>query len=567
MKGRQVSHYRLEEELGAGTYGRVYAASHVHDPELRAAVKVVHGSLATDPEFVASLKRECRVLSRLQHPNIVAFRELVLSDDHPPALVLELLDGEDLAEVSARGSVSPPEALRYVRELLTGLAYAHDEGVVHRDVKPSNAFVDSRGRVRVLDFGLAKAADDSRATQTGQIQGTLDYMAPDLFDGHTASPATDVYAAGLVLWELLAGVPACPSGSIMKKMGWHANMGAPDVRTVAPSVPPRLAEAVAVLTAREGRPADASAALRVLADSQAAAASTASTAHRPGTVTLNTKSLRSAPPPSPESSAPSSSEPPKPAAPKSAAPKPVAPKPVAPKTVAPKPEADEWEPEPRRSGPAAMIVAALVGAGALVAVGSVVLIIGMGALSSSTEVDDEELDPTTEHSTEMAEPAPVAVAPEPVVDPRAEEERAARERAAELGVDAIALDNQSPSVLERMKNSSRFGSHWLYDFDGAGFGSFDVETIGPMVFVRGDNRSSAGKVELVGVVSKVDDKGFDVRGRWAIDYVGDPRCSRTGTLRFNLSGHPNYFRMQASCTERHHYVDLFVDDSWLAANP
>ena len=88
-----------------------------------------------------------------------------------------------------------------------------------------------------------------------------------------------------------------------------------------------------------------------------------------------------------------------------------------------------------------------------------------------------------------------------------------------------------------------------------------------MVFVRGENRGQSGQVELVGVVSKVDDKGFDVRGRWAIDYFGDPRCSRNGTLRFNLSGHPNYFRMQANCTERHHYVDLFVDESWLATHP
>ena len=298
MLGTQVSHYRLERALGAGTYGRVYAAVHIHDPELRAAVKVVHASLATDPEFVASLKRECRVLSRLQHSHLVGFRELVLSDDHPPALVLEYLEGEDLAERSARGPLAPEEAVRIGRELLAGLAYAHSKGVVHRDIKPSNLFLTTDGDVKLLDFGLAKAADGSRATQTGQIQGTLDYMASELFDGVPASPSTDVYAAGLVLWELLAGGPACPAGSMMKKIGWHGRVGAPSVQTVAPAVPAALASVVSLLTAREGRPADGGAALEALRAVGIPEPSVRA-AHRPETVTLATGSLPpSSPPPS-----------------------------------------------------------------------------------------------------------------------------------------------------------------------------------------------------------------------------------------------------------------------------
>ncbi len=285
MQGMQISHYRLERLLGSGTYGQVYAAVHVHDPELCAAVKVVHASLATDQEFVSSLKRECRVLSRLQHTHLVGFRDLVLSASHPPALVLELLEGSDLAEWSARGPMPPDEALRLARELLTGLAYAHKKGVVHRDIKPSNAFLTTDGEVKLLDFGLAKAADNSHATQSGQIQGTLDYMASELFDGVKASPSTDVYAAGLVLWELLAGGPACPAGSMMKKMGWHTKIGAPTVQAVAPSVPTELADAVRQLTGRKGRPADGAAALALL-DRVSLDSVATRRVHRPGTVTL-----------------------------------------------------------------------------------------------------------------------------------------------------------------------------------------------------------------------------------------------------------------------------------------
>ena len=190
----------------------VYRGVHVHDPELVAAIKVVQPALATDTEFVTALRKECRVLMGLGHRNIVGFRDLVLSDAHPPAMVMELLDGEDLNARLARGQLAPPEAFRVLMGMLEALSFAHKKGVVHRDVKPGNVLVCHDQTVKVVDFGIARAADESHATKTGVLTGTLDYMAPEVWSGDCAGPAADIYATGLVAWQLLVGRSPVPSG-------------------------------------------------------------------------------------------------------------------------------------------------------------------------------------------------------------------------------------------------------------------------------------------------------------------------------------------------------------------
>jgi len=254
-----ISHYRRVAELGAGTYGTVHKAVHVHDAELHVAIKLVHATLATDPEFVSALRKECRVLAKLGHPGIVGFRDLVLSDDHPPAMVLELLEGHDLHErLQQSAPVSLAEVVSTLEQVLEALAYAHRKGVVHRDIKPSNVFLCSDGDVKLLDFGVARAADDSRATRTGQLLGTLDYIPPEVWHGNKATASADVYATGLVGWELLAGRAACSTGSLPQKMGWHLGVGASDPRQVRPDCPAWLAELVMELCHRdpEARAAD-----------------------------------------------------------------------------------------------------------------------------------------------------------------------------------------------------------------------------------------------------------------------------------------------------------------------
>jgi formylglycine-generating enzyme required for sulfatase activity/serine/threonine protein kinase len=268
MIDSRVSHYRLIRKLGAGTFGEVYEGVHVHDEQLRVAVKIVSPLLAQDASFVDALKSECRQLDKLDHPNIVRFRDLVVNGGQV-AMVLELLAGQDLHDRLAGGPLPVETAVPVLEAMLEGLAHAHARGVLHRDIKPGNVYWCDDGRVKLLDFGIARAADGTQATKTGHLIGTFDYMAPERFDGQHGSAASDVYAAGLIAWELLTGRVACPEGEPGRKMKWHLMSGvgkASAVQVAAPSCPAWLAEVVATLAATEmsERPADGGAALALL---------------------------------------------------------------------------------------------------------------------------------------------------------------------------------------------------------------------------------------------------------------------------------------------------------------
>ena len=263
MQGQQVSHYRLTEKLGAGTYGEVWKGVHVDRSNFTVAVKLIAPQVREDASFLEALERECVALDRLDHPSIVRFRDLVVREG-TVAMVLELLEGADLEASLAAGPQPVDEVVRILDKVLDGLAYAHSEGVIHRDIKPGNIFRCSNGRVKLMDFGIARAADGTQATQTGALKGTLDYMAPERFANQT-TPASDVYAVGLVAWELLAGRRAS-AGDLPQKMGWHIGVGLADVRTVRPDCPAWLAEVVATLGSKDAsaRPVDGVAALALL---------------------------------------------------------------------------------------------------------------------------------------------------------------------------------------------------------------------------------------------------------------------------------------------------------------
>jgi serine/threonine protein kinase/flagellar basal body-associated protein FliL len=302
MIGTKISHYRLDQKLGEGTYGEVYRGVHIHDDELVVAIKVIHPNLANDDAFVSGLRKECRLLAKLVHRNIVSFRDLVLSEDHPPAMVLELLEGEDLYSRIKAGPVATAEVVRVLEAMLEGLSAAHQKGVIHRDIKPSNIVLCSDGTVKLLDFGIARAADSSQATKTGLIQGTLDYVAPEVFSGEKATTAADIYATGLVAWEMLTGQVACAEGSLGAKVGWHVGVGAPDVRTVKNDCPDWLADLLGSFLDKDGssRVQDAPAALVQLQVAKAAApvvtdkAKLPAEAPPPRTVNLDLSDLRPA---------------------------------------------------------------------------------------------------------------------------------------------------------------------------------------------------------------------------------------------------------------------------------
>jgi serine/threonine protein kinase len=203
--------YRIEAELGSGGAGTVYRALHL-ERQTKVAVKVLRPELASSVELRHRFAREARALTALAHPNIVSVVDSGVASD-TAFLVMELLEGETLSARLKRGALSVTAALVIMRQLLSALGFVHEQKLVHRDVKPANIFLqaegDGRDRVRLLDFGLAKflapEALGPSLTRAGQVFGTPSYMAPEQIAGQQADPRTDVYAAGIVLFEMLAG--------------------------------------------------------------------------------------------------------------------------------------------------------------------------------------------------------------------------------------------------------------------------------------------------------------------------------------------------------------------------
>ncbi|MEC7988001.1 MAG: bifunctional serine/threonine-protein kinase/formylglycine-generating enzyme family protein [Myxococcota bacterium] len=258
MIGSQISSYRIIEELGVGGFGTVYKAEHVDLEDLFVAVKVMHPHQARDQMFITSLKQECRVLNKLQHPNIVGFREFFFNHD-PPAIIMEYLEGEDAEEQMKRQALSLELVEHIARECLKALQFAHEKQIIHRDIKPSNIFLCKDGTVKIADFGVAKAFDSQNQTETGVLKGTLNYMAPELFLEVKATAGTDIYALGLTLWELLAGEMACPSGSLITKINWHRDAKIQDVRALRADCPDWMAEVVMKMCGAGSQPRPTSA--------------------------------------------------------------------------------------------------------------------------------------------------------------------------------------------------------------------------------------------------------------------------------------------------------------------
>jgi serine/threonine protein kinase/Tol biopolymer transport system component len=215
MIGETLAHYRITSKLGAGGMGEVFRAT---DSRLNreVALKFLPEHLAGDKDRMVRFHREAQVLASLSHPNIAGIHGLEESAGRS-ALVMELVEGEDLAERLARGPLPLPEALRIAQQIAEALETAHDKGVIHRDLKPANIKVTADGQVKVLDFGLAKALDTGStpladatatlnvATRVGIVMGTVAYMSPEQASGSPVDKRTDVWAFGVVLFEMLAG--------------------------------------------------------------------------------------------------------------------------------------------------------------------------------------------------------------------------------------------------------------------------------------------------------------------------------------------------------------------------
>jgi eukaryotic-like serine/threonine-protein kinase len=236
--------YELEELVGTGGMSSVFKA---HDRVLDrdVALKILHEHHLEDDEYVERFRREARAVARLTHPNIVTVMDRG-EEDGRQFIVFELVDGENLKElIDRRGPLPVTDALELAAGVARALAFAHAEGIVHRDVKPQNILLNGDNRPKVTDFGIARSLDiDRGVTQTGTVLGTSAYIAPEQARGEPISEATDVYSLGIVLFELLTARLPFEGENFVAIAMRHINEPPPDVRMLRADVPERVAAIV-----------------------------------------------------------------------------------------------------------------------------------------------------------------------------------------------------------------------------------------------------------------------------------------------------------------------------------
>jgi eukaryotic-like serine/threonine-protein kinase len=246
-KGTRLGDYEIQSLLGAGGMGEVYRA---RDLRLRrdVAVKVLPAVVSSDPERLRRFELEAMAAAALSHPNILAVHQLGTYAG-TPYLVSELLDGETLREQIRSGPVPLRRAIEYGVQIAQGLAAAHEKGIVHRDLKPENLFLTRDGRVKILDFGLAKLTQRQPSsehsaltaeTEPGLIMGTAGYMSPEQVRGQTADHRTDIFSFGAILYEMLTGKRAFQRPTSPETMSAILNEDPPDIAKSGSNIPPAL---------------------------------------------------------------------------------------------------------------------------------------------------------------------------------------------------------------------------------------------------------------------------------------------------------------------------------------
>ena len=251
--------YRLERRLGIGGMSTVQLA---FDERLQryVAVKLLAEHLADDESFVSRFRREALAAARLVHPNIVQVFDFGFDETaRQHFIVMERVSGQSCAELLRdRGHLDVDEAVSIITQACRGLDYAHRNGVVHRDVKPGNLLVSDTGVVKLADFGIARATDQSSITQVGSVLGTAAYLAPEQARGEAAGPRADIYSLGVVSYQLLSGRLPYEANSLSELALRQQKESPPPLNQLNPAVPRELARVVAGALAidQESRPSD-----------------------------------------------------------------------------------------------------------------------------------------------------------------------------------------------------------------------------------------------------------------------------------------------------------------------
>jgi eukaryotic-like serine/threonine-protein kinase len=245
--------YELVELIGRGGMSSVWR-SHDRLLDRTVAIKVLHEQYTTDEEYVERFRREARSVAQLSHPNIVTVIDRG-EEGGRQYIVFEYVEGENLKQVIERSGPLPVrDALLLALQMARALGFAHDRGLIHRDVKPQNVLLNENGQAKMTDFGIARSVDVDGVTITGTVLGTSEYIAPEQARGQRVDALTDVYSLGVVLYELLTGGVPFQGENFVAIALRHVNEPAPSVLQRRPDVPPRLG--VAIERAMAKRPED-----------------------------------------------------------------------------------------------------------------------------------------------------------------------------------------------------------------------------------------------------------------------------------------------------------------------
>lgn len=253
LSGRKLGKYQIGERLGRGSMAEVYKAFHPY-LERYVAIKTLHHFLSEGENFLARFEREAKAIAALDHPNIIQIYDMD-TEDKLYYMVMEYIEGDTLKNYLAQ-SEKPlliPEAAYIFREIASALNYAHQQGMLHRDIKPANILLGKDGRVVLADFGVARILSDTQFTATGALVGTPAYMSPEQGRGASISTGSDIYALGILLYEMLTGQVPFDGDTPMDIIRQHVHLPLPSPRAIRRDMPKALEEVIVKATQKDPR--------------------------------------------------------------------------------------------------------------------------------------------------------------------------------------------------------------------------------------------------------------------------------------------------------------------------
>ena len=246
---KRLGDYEILSELGAGGLGKVYKVRNVISDRIE-AMKILLPDLAGRQELAARFLREIKLLASLNHPNIAQLRT-AFTNDNQLVMIMEYVEGTSMAIRLSGASISVADALNYIDQVLSALSYAHQQNVIHRDIKPGNMMLTPQGVVKVMDFGIARSSTDLTLTMAGTSLGTINYMSPEQVKGEPTDPRSDLYSVGVCLYEMVTGKKPFEAGSDYSIMTAHVNEAPRPPVEIQPGLSSALNEIILMAIAKD----------------------------------------------------------------------------------------------------------------------------------------------------------------------------------------------------------------------------------------------------------------------------------------------------------------------------